>query len=67
MQMIAATTDIRSNPPQFQYVPFPSPGLIAYFDYILGGAPNTSPVNWDDCITDAFLADCNGTGGPTIY
>ena len=67
MQMIAATTDIRSDPPQFQYIPFPSQGLMDYFDYLLGANANTTPQQWTDCIEDSFMAGTNGTGGAMVF
>ena len=55
--------------PTWQYHPFPSEGLKQYFDYILGGAPVTSPQTWDDCMTDAFNAGTSpfGTGGAMTF
>lgn len=66
MQMAASNSSALA-PGNSQYVPFPSPGLIAYFDWVLGAAPFSGYIKWDDCISDAFVADADGTGGPIVF
>ena len=66
MQMMAVTSPANA-PGNGQFIPSPSPGLIAYFDSIMGAAPISGFQSWDDCISDAFMGDANGTGGAIMF
>lgn len=62
IRFVVANSNQLSDPPQWEYVPFPSQGLLDYADYFLGAGTVTF-ISMDDCMTDSFTAGNNGSGG----